>query len=84
MTGRMKHFLPFLLLALAGGALFPGGASGEDDVDRLIEESGIDPMRVSDAISKGVVDLRDLVFFASLIGFWLFANALLLEIKKAD
>ena len=37
-----------------------------------------------DAISKGVIDLRDVVFFASLIGFWLFANAILLEIKKAD
>ncbi len=37
-----------------------------------------------DAISKGVVDLRDIIFFASLIAFWLFANAILLEIKKAD
>ena len=37
-----------------------------------------------DAISKGVIDLRDIIFFASLIGFWLFANALLLELKKAD
>jgi ABC-2 type transport system permease protein len=37
-----------------------------------------------DAISKGVVDLRDVIFFASLIAFWLFANAMLLEIKKAD
>lgn len=37
-----------------------------------------------DAISKGVVDLRDIIFFGSLIAFWLFANAILLEIKKAD
>lgn len=37
-----------------------------------------------EAISKGVVDVRDLVFFASLIVFALFANALILDQKKAD
>jgi ABC-2 type transport system permease protein len=37
-----------------------------------------------DAISKGVIDLRDIVYFLSLIAFWLFANAMLIEYKKAD
>jgi ABC-2 type transport system permease protein len=37
-----------------------------------------------EAIAKGVIDARDLVFFATLILFFLFANALVLEIKKAD
>ena len=37
-----------------------------------------------DAISKGVIDLRDLVYFAALIGFWLAATALVLDMKKAD
>ena len=37
-----------------------------------------------DAISKGVIDLRDLLYFASLIGFWLAATALVLDMKKAD
>ena len=37
-----------------------------------------------DAISKGVIDLRDLVYFAALIGFWLTATALVLDMKKAD
>jgi len=36
------------------------------------------------AITKGVIDLRDLVFFGSLIGCFLFANATLIELKKAD
>jgi ABC-2 type transport system permease protein len=36
------------------------------------------------AISKGVIDLRDLVYFALVIAFWLLANTVLLEIKKAD
>jgi ABC-2 type transport system permease protein len=37
-----------------------------------------------DAISKGVIDLRDLVYFAALIGFWLAATALVLDMKKAE
>jgi ABC-2 type transport system permease protein len=35
-----------------------------------------------DAISRGVIDLRDIVFFASLIAFFLFANAVMIEQKK--
>lgn len=37
-----------------------------------------------EAISKGVIDLRDLVYFAALIGFWLWATALVLDMKKAE
>lgn len=35
-------------------------------------------------ISKGVIDLRDLVYFALVIGFWLVANVFLLEMKKGE
>ena len=37
-----------------------------------------------DAITKGVIDARDLAFFATLIACCLFANAILLDMKKAD
>lgn len=37
-----------------------------------------------DAIQKGVIDVRDVVFFASLIALWLFGNMLALDAKKAD
>src|SRR6202789_2657816 len=37
-----------------------------------------------EAISKGVIDLRDVVYFAALIGFWLAATALVLDMKKAE
>jgi ABC-2 type transport system permease protein len=37
-----------------------------------------------DFISKGVIDLRDLVYFALLIGVCLYANAIVLQLKKAD
>ncbi len=36
------------------------------------------------AISRGVLDARDLLFFASFILAWLLANSILLELKKAD
>jgi len=36
------------------------------------------------AISKGVIDLRDLVYFSLVIAFWLLANTIVLEINKAD
>jgi ABC-2 type transport system permease protein len=37
-----------------------------------------------DDISKGVIDLRDLVYFGLLIGTCLYANTLILGIKQAD
>ncbi|NQU60306.1 MAG: ABC transporter permease [Rhodospirillales bacterium] len=36
------------------------------------------------AVMKGVIELRDLVFFASLIAFWLFANIIVIDLKKAS
>jgi len=37
-----------------------------------------------EAISKGVVDLRDLLYFLLTIVAWLYATAIVLEMKKAD
>jgi len=36
------------------------------------------------AISRGVIDLRDLLFFVLTIGFWLIAGAVVIDLKKAD
>ena len=36
------------------------------------------------SIMKGVIDLRDIVYFVSFIGCWLLANVILIEMKKAD
>jgi ABC-2 type transport system permease protein len=36
------------------------------------------------SIAKGVIDVRDLLYFASVIAVWLAANAIVLELKKAD
>jgi ABC-2 type transport system permease protein len=37
-----------------------------------------------EAISKGVIDLRDVVYFVALAVFWLMATALVLDLKKAE
>lgn len=37
-----------------------------------------------DSIKKGVIDFRDLFYFASLICIWLYANIVIVQAKKAD
>lgn len=37
-----------------------------------------------ESIKKGVIDFRDLFYFAALISFWLYANIVIIEMKKAD
>jgi ABC-2 type transport system permease protein len=36
------------------------------------------------SIRKGVIDLRDLLYFVTLVAAWLAANAIVLDMKKAD
>jgi ABC-2 type transport system permease protein len=37
-----------------------------------------------DAISKGVIDMRDMLYFVAVIVIWLFANAIIVNARKAD
>lgn len=37
-----------------------------------------------ESINKGVIDLRDVVYFATLIAFWLYANVVAITVKKAS
>ena len=37
-----------------------------------------------DTFTRGVIEARDVIFFASFIGFWLFVNTLVVELRKAD
>ena len=37
-----------------------------------------------EAISKGVIDIRDLLYFVLLIGVWLTATTIIIDLKKAD
>jgi len=36
------------------------------------------------SFTRGIISLRDLIFFASFIGFWLFLNTVIVEHRKAD
>ncbi len=36
------------------------------------------------SITKGVIDLRDLIYFVSFMGCWLAANVIVIEMKKSD
>ena len=36
------------------------------------------------SITKGVIDIRDIIYFAALITFWLFINVVVIETKKAS
>ena len=35
------------------------------------------------AVSKGVIEVKDIIFFLSMIAFWLFANAIIIDMRKA-
>ncbi len=36
-----------------------------------------------EAITEGVIDLRDVIYFATLIGVWLYACGIIVDMKKA-
>ena len=37
-----------------------------------------------EAISRGVIELRDLIYFAMLISWFLLATTVVLDVRKAD
>ena len=37
-----------------------------------------------DSITKGVLDLGDFTYFGLTIGLWMYATALIIDMKKAD
>jgi ABC-2 type transport system permease protein len=46
--------------------------------------SGLSFLTHFNSISKGVIDLRDAVYFLLVIAVWLYATAVVLDLKKAD
>jgi ABC-2 type transport system permease protein len=36
------------------------------------------------SFARGLIELRDIIYFASFIGFWLFLNTVIVELRKAD
>ena len=66
----------FPLVLEAAGALLP-----QFLVDAIASLSFLTHFN---SISKGVIDLRDLLYFGLMIGFWLYASAVVIDLKKAD
>jgi ABC-2 type transport system permease protein len=66
----------FPLVLEAAGALLP-----QFLVDAIASLSFLSHFN---SISKGVIDLRDLLYFGLMIGFWLYASAVVIDLKKAD
>ncbi|HMD74164.1 MAG TPA: ABC transporter permease subunit [Steroidobacteraceae bacterium] len=86
-----NQVIAFVTAALAGLLFLLSGFPLVLDFVRGVLPSGLVDAVASlsflthfDAISKGVIDLRDLVYFGALIGFWLTATALVLDMKKAE
>ena len=46
--------------------------------------SGLSFLQHFAAIAKGVIDMRDIVYFLLAIAFWLYASAVVIDLKKAD
>lgn len=72
------------LLMLAGFPLVTDGVGavfGQSLADAIAQLSFLTHFA---AIAKGVIDLRDLIFFVLTIGFWLYACAVVIDLKKAD
>ena len=73
-----------LLFILSG---FPGVI---DVVGSFAPEAIVDAVRSFSflthfyGITRGVIQLRDLLFFTTLIAFFLYANAVIVDLKKAD
>jgi len=73
-----------LMFVLAGFAPVLGAFEGwapQPIVDAIASLSFLTHFN---SISKGVIDFRDLLYFGTLIVAWLAANAIVLELKKAD
>jgi ABC-2 type transport system permease protein len=73
-----------LMFVLAGFAPVLGAFEGwapQPIVDAIASLSFLTHFN---SISKGVIDFRDLLYFGTLILAWLAANAIVLELKKAD
>ena len=73
--------LLFILAGLPAVLEFFTGWAPQAVIDTV---SSFSFMTHFNSISKGVIDLRDVIFYASLIGCFLLANTLILDAKKAE
>ena len=46
--------------------------------------NGISPFKYFQSISRGVIDTRDIIYFACFCGFFLYANAMMLNSRRRN
>jgi len=73
-----------LIFVLSGYGIVLDFFSGWAPVALINAISSFSFLTHFDAISKGVIDMRDMLYFASVIVVWLFANAVVVNARKAD
>ena len=73
-----------LVLMLAGFPLVLDLVRGRAPQELIDAVSGLSFLTHFQAITRGVLDLRDIVFFVLAIGAWLLATVAVIELKKAD
>jgi ABC-2 type transport system permease protein len=72
------------LLTVSGSPIVLGFLKGWAPESVLSTVASFSVLTHFNGITRGVLDLRDIIFFLSLIAFGLFANALIVDLKKAD
>lgn len=77
-------FVVCLVFVLAGFPMVMDVFQGWAPQALINALSGMSFLGRFEAITRGVIDLRDLIFFLSFIGCWLLANAIVVEIAKSD
>ena len=73
-----------LMFILAGFPLVLNAFSGWAPVLLVDTIANLSFLTHFTSISKGVLSLRDILYFISMIFFWLFATAIVLELKQAN
>lgn len=72
------------LLTVAGAPMVLNFFQGWAPQSVINAIASVSIMRHFNAITQGVIDVRDLIYFGSLIGVSLLATVILLDMKKAD
>jgi len=72
------------LFMLAGFPLVLNFFSGWLPTAMLDAISGLSFLTHFNSLSKGVLDIRDVLYFLLVIAAWLYANAIVLDLRKAD
>ncbi len=72
------------VFTVSGSPIVLGFVKGWAPEAVIATVSGFSFLTHFNAIVRGVIDLRDLVFFLSVIAFFLYANAIIVDLKKAD